>query len=56
MEIDRQKLKELRDRISCPFLDCRKALEQANNDIQEATKLLREWHKPRFGVMDGDRY
>lgn len=37
-----QLIKELRDRTNAGFLDCKKALEEANNDIEKAIELLQE--------------
>lgn len=41
-------VKELRELTNCPLLDCKKALVDANGNIDEAKKLLRE----RLGSLD----
>jgi elongation factor Ts len=35
-------IKELRERTSAGFMDCKKALEEANGDLEQAVVLLRE--------------
>lgn len=42
MAISIQDVKELRDMTSCGLSDCKKALEEANGDRDEAVKILRE--------------
>jgi elongation factor Ts len=42
MKISASQIKELRDSTGVGFLDCRKALEEANGDFQKAVDLLRE--------------
>ena len=42
MTISASEIKELRDATGVGFLDCRKALEEANGDFQKAVDLLRE--------------
>jgi elongation factor Ts len=42
MAISATQIKELRDATGVGFLDCRKALEEANGDFQKAIDLLRE--------------
>lgn len=42
MAIDLAKLKELRERSGVSFALCKKALEQANNDMSAAVKILSE--------------
>ena len=37
-----QDVKELRDMTGCGMMDCKKALEQANGNREEAVKILRE--------------
>lgn len=39
---DKSLLIQLRERTGCGMLDCKKALEQANNDIEKAIELLRK--------------
>jgi len=42
MTISASEIKELRDATGVGFLDCRKALEEANGDFEKAVDLLRE--------------
>ncbi|WP_128894211.1 translation elongation factor Ts [Longirhabdus pacifica] len=35
-------VKELRDKTGAGMLDCKKALEEANNDVKKASEILRE--------------
>src|SRR4030042_1627831 len=42
MTISASEIKELREATGVGFLDCRKALEEANGDFQRAVDLLRE--------------
>lgn len=42
MAVDAKAVKELRERTGAGMLDCKKALEEANNDISRAAELLRE--------------
>ncbi|WP_410510850.1 translation elongation factor Ts [Paenibacillus sp. BR2-3] len=42
MAVDAKAVKELRERTGAGMLDCKKALEEANNDITRAAELLRE--------------
>jgi elongation factor Ts len=42
MTISAAQIKELREATGVGFLDCRKALEEANGDFQKAIDLLRE--------------
>jgi len=42
MTISASQIKELRDATGVGFLDCRKALEEANGDFEKAVDLLRE--------------
>ncbi len=42
MAISAQQIKELRDATGVGFLDCRKALEEANGNFDQAVDLLRE--------------
>ncbi len=41
MTIDASSVRELRDRTSAGFLDCKKALEEANGDFEKAGEILR---------------
>lgn len=42
MAKDKSLLIKLRERTGCGMLDCKKALEQANNDIEKAVEILRK--------------
>lgn len=42
MAVDAKAVKELRERTGAGMLDCKKALEEANNDITKAAEILRE--------------
>ena len=42
MTVSASEIKELRDATGVGFLDCRKALEEANGDFEKAVDLLRE--------------
>ena len=42
MAVDAKAVKELRERTGAGMLDCKKALEETNNDIQKAIDFLRE--------------
>ncbi len=42
MEISAKKVKELRDKTNVGFMDCKKALNEANGNIKEAVKILRK--------------
>lgn len=42
-QADFAKLKELREQTGVSFSLCKKALEESNNDIKAATKLLTKW-------------
>ena len=42
MAIDASSVKELRDRTSAGFLDCKNALEEANGDFEKAGEILRK--------------
>ncbi|MRN54835.1 translation elongation factor Ts [Paenibacillus sp. 19GGS1-52] len=42
MAVDAKAVKELRERTGAGMLDCKHALEEANNDITKAAELLRE--------------
>lgn len=41
--LDLKKLKQLREKTGVSFAICKKALEETNNDIQQALKKLNEW-------------
>ncbi len=43
MNIDQ--LKQLREETAAPMGECRKALEQSNNDMEKAKEILRKWGK-----------
>jgi elongation factor Ts len=42
MEIDSKLVKELRDKTGAPMMDCKRALEKANGNIEKALDYLRE--------------
>ena len=42
MTIDASSVRELRDRTSAGFLDCKVALEEANGDFEKAGEILRK--------------
>lgn len=42
MAVDAKLVKELREKTGAGMLDCKKALEEANNDLTKAIELLRE--------------
>lgn len=42
MAVNPAAVKELRERTGAGMLDCKKALEEANNDLEKAAELLRE--------------
>ncbi|MDQ0090593.1 elongation factor Ts [Paenibacillus anaericanus] len=42
MAVDAKAVKELRERTGAGMLDCKKALEETNNDITKAIEFLRE--------------
>lgn len=42
MAVDAKLVKELREKTGAGMLDCKKALEEANNDVTKATEILRE--------------
>ena len=42
MSVSAKQVKELREATGVGFLDCRKALEEANGDFEKAVELLRE--------------
>ena len=41
-EISAQLVKELRDQTGAPMMDCKRALQETNGDIEAAVRLLRE--------------
>jgi elongation factor Ts len=43
MALDTQKLKQLREKTGVSFSLCKKALEESDNDMAKAEKLLSEW-------------
>lgn len=43
MEIRSEDVKKLRDATGAGMMDCKKALQEAGGDVEEAKKLLREW-------------
>ena len=42
MAITAQDVKQLKELTNCGMMDCKKALEEANGDIDTAIKILRE--------------
>lgn len=42
MAVDAKLVKELREKTSAGMLDCKKALEEANGDVNKAIEILRE--------------
>jgi len=42
IEISAQVVKELREKTSAGMMDCKKALQEANGDIEKATESLRQ--------------
>lgn len=42
MAVTAAQVKELREKTGAGMLDCKKALEEANGDMEKATKILRE--------------
>ncbi|MFD1774404.1 translation elongation factor Ts [Paenibacillus rhizophilus] len=42
MAVDAKSVKELRERTGAGMLDCKKALEEANGDLNKAVEILRE--------------
>jgi len=42
MEIDSKLVKELRDKTGAPMMDCKRALEKANGNLEKALDYLRE--------------
>lgn len=46
---DIKKLKQLREKTGVSFSLCKKALEETNNDLTEAKKLLQKWGEEKGG-------
>jgi elongation factor Ts len=46
-------VKELRERSGAGMMDCKRALQEANGDIDEAYRLLREWGAAQAGKRAG---
>ena len=42
MAVDMKKVKELREMTGAGMMDCKKALEETNNDMDKAVEVLRE--------------
>ena len=42
MAVDMKKVKELREITGAGMMDCKKALEETNNDMDKAVEVLRE--------------
>lgn len=47
--LDIKKLKQLREETDVSFALCKKALEETNNNLSEAKKLLAKWGAERVG-------
>jgi elongation factor Ts len=43
MPVSMDQIKELRERTSAGVMDCKRALEQSDGDLEKAEKLLAEW-------------
>lgn len=54
MTLDTTKLKQLREETGVSFSLCKKALDEAGNDIEKAKKLLNEWGIEK-AASKGDR-
>jgi elongation factor Ts len=54
MSISATDVKTLRDRTNAPMMDCKKALSEANGDMDKAIQLLRE-KNAKLQVSRGDR-
>ncbi len=54
MSITATDVKTLRDRTNAPMMDCKKALHEANGDMDKAIQLLRE-KNAKIQVSKGDR-
>lgn len=52
--MDTQKLKKLREETGVSFSLCKKALDEAGNDLDKAKKLLQEWGVEK-AASKGDR-
>lgn len=55
MEISAATVKELRERTSVGFMDCKKALQEAGGDIEAAITLLRTMGKAKAAKRAGRR-
>lgn len=53
MEISAADVKELRERTGVGIMDCKRALQEANGDIEEAIKLLRTMGKAKAAKRAG---
>jgi elongation factor Ts len=42
IKIEKEQIQELRDRTGLGMMDCRKALEETNGDIEQAIEILRK--------------
>ena len=40
MAITKEQIQELRERTGCGMLDCKKALEESNGDMEKAVDLI----------------
>lgn len=51
--MDIKKLKQLREETGVSFSLCKKALEEANNNVEEAKKLLTKWGVQKAEKVSG---
>src|SRR5471032_1777863 len=54
MEISAADVKKLRDKTNAPMMDCKKALTEANGEMEKAITILREKNK-NISVAKADR-
>jgi elongation factor Ts len=52
-EIPAALVKELRERSGAGMMDCKRALQEANGDVEAAYRLLREWGAAQAGKRAG---
>ena len=53
MEISASSVKELRERTGVGFMDCKKALQEAEGDLDGAIKILRTMGKAKAAKYEG---
>lgn len=51
--VDTQLIKQLRESTGGGFADCKKALEQSNNDLKKAAALLKTWGIKKSSKKEG---